>query len=324
MRKPKTTQFWTDQELHWLREHYTRPDGIKVLMGLMPHRGYNSIKGMANVNGLTRWVPYIKDREFFNHLNDLNNVIAGFFAADGCITSRDNRFVINLARKDVEHLDRIRQHLGYDGPLTHHTSKGGATVEKNGKTYVIGPAESSILQIADCPEWVVALNRHWNITPRKTNTLQPPNLTNLRHALCYISGLIDGDGWVCLNAKDESIHGKVLEISVMGTKELMEWVKWVFDQITPGQTRSAIKPTSSPNGAVYTVRGTRAYVIAKVLLSLDILRLDRKWQNARDYIVLLESDGGTSGKMARWIVACGLDATLIDRLQSSEIALPAR
>ncbi len=320
IRKPKIDQRWTPEELTILKDNYLKPDGIKIIQALLPHRGYNSIKGMANVNGLKRWIAHTKNRQFFDIPNDLNNVIAGFFAADGCITTRDDRFVICLARKDLGHLEAIRNHLEYSGPLTHRQTKGGI-YRRRGKEYIVKKSECSTLQIADCREWVTALNQYWNITPRKTNTLQPPNLTNLRHILCYLSGLIDGDGWVCLNKKADSKHGKVLEISVMGTKELMTWVKRVFDYITPGQTGGQIKPTSSPNGAVYTVRGTRAYLLAKVFLSLDILRLERKWQAAREYMALLEQTGGVTPKMQRWIGQSGFDETLINRLQTEEISL---
>lgn len=319
----KTNVPWTDAELKILKENYCKPDGIKIIQTLLPHRGYNSIKGMANVRfGLRRKPVFEKRHNFFSVPNDHNNVIAGFIAADGCIGD-SHRLTITLSSKDADHLESIRQQVGYTGRIYEYKMKERLmTPPDSVKTYIIGKTPIVTLQIGDCNQWLHDLNQIWNITPRKTHTLRPPNLTNLRHIICYLSGLIDGDGWICLNNKADSKHGKVLEISVMGTKELMTWVKRVFDFLTPGQIGGQIKPTSSPNGAVYTVRGTRAYLIAKIFLSLDILRLERKWAAAREYIALLESTGGVTPKMQRWISLSGFDSSLPNRLQTEEILLP--
>lgn len=323
-RKPKIDQDWTPEELSLLQEHYCKPDGPRLLQQLLPHRGYNSIKGMANVKGLKRRPVFTKNKLFFRQGSENSHMLSGFIAADGCITGQKyDRLNITLSIKDQDHLHAIKDLLEYSGEIYTYQPKLRTMIDKrSGKEYLIGKDPHCTLQIGQCDEWIADLKQTWNITPRKSHTLQPPNLTNLCHILCYLSGLIDGDGWVCLNKKADSKHGKVLEISVMGTKELMTWVKRVFDYITPGQTQADIKSTSSPNGAVYTVRGTRAYLLSKVFLSLDILRLERKWQAAREYGKLLEETGGFTPKMQRWIALSGFDFGLINRLQTEEIVLP--
>lgn len=322
-RKVKIDQDWKPEELVILKENYCKPDGPKIIQALLPHRGYNSIKGMANVNGLKRRPVFMKNLNFFAEPNDQNNTVSGFIAADGCITGQKyDRLNITLSEKDRDYLEKIRNLTEYSGQVyTYQPKLQTMTPVGSTKEYTIGHNKIVTLQIGQCDQWISDLKKHWNITPKKTHTLQPPNLTNLRHILCYLSGLIDGDGWVCLNTKPDAKHGKVLEISVMGTKELMTWVKKVFDYITPGQTRADIKLTESPNGAVFTIRGVRAYLLARIFLSLDILRLDRKWDAAREYISLLESTGGVTPKMQRWINESGYDPTLLARLQTEDIVI---
>lgn len=313
---------WTDEELAVLKEHWLKPDGVKIVQELLPHRHYNSIKATALNRGLKRWIQYTKDEGFFDTLNDTSNVIAGFVAADGCISEERRSFVITISAKDKDYLEKIRCHVKHSGELIEGSRPAGHIIVSRGKEYVQKETHHVTLLVSDCARWIESLQKTWNITPRKSHTLQPPNLTNLRHILCYQSGLIDGDGWVCLNKKIDSKHGKILEISVMGTQELMTWVKKTFDYITPGEDEAQVK-TNTSNNYTYSVKGMRAYVMAKVFLSLDILRLDRKWDLARNYIALLEAPGGMSPKMTTYLKKTGFDPTLINRLQTEEILLPA-
>lgn len=311
---------WTDDELAVLKEHWLKPDGVKIVQELLPHRHYNSIKAMAYNRGLVRWTQYTKDEAFFDASNDASNVIAGFVAADGCISEERRSFVITISAKDKDYLEKIRNHVKHSGALIGGSRPAGHVIVSRGKEYIQKETHHVTLLVSDCTRWIESLQKTWNITPRKSHTLQPPNLTNLRHILCYLSGLIDGDGWVCLNKKADAKHGKVLEISVMGTKELMTWVKKIFDYITPGENEAQVNNNTS-NNHTCSVKGMRAYVIAKVFLSLDILRLDRKWDLAREYITLLDQPGGMSPKMTTYLRKTGYDPTLSGRLQTEDIVI---
>lgn len=235
-------------------------------------------------------------------------MVAGFFAADGCVDDVGQRVNITLCEKDKDHLDKIRKLLEYSGPLyVGRPIQREITNKHNGKKYIIGKNQTSILVISRAQQWIKDLNDVWKITPRKTFTLEPPPLTDRRLQLCYLSGLIDGDGWITLNKTPENTYGCTLEISVMGAKELMEWTKTIFDAITPANTGNRVKSTKSKDIRCITLRGMRAYQIAKTFLALDIPRLDRKWDKAREFIRLVDSNPLTV-KMKRMIGASAPDS----------------
>ena len=164
-------------------------------------------------------------------------------------------------------------------------------------------------------KWIDDLDKIWNIRPLKTFDLKPPPIKNLKIVMSYLSGLIDGDGWICFGK--EAVPG----LSVMGTKELMTWVKQVFDYLTPGYTRSNLYATSSKNIYVYSIHGVRAYLIWKMFMALDIHRLSRKWSKFEPYHQLVLRDGFTK-RSAYSFERCQMSPTIIEDMLADKIILP--
>jgi hypothetical protein len=68
----------------------------------------------------------------------------------------------------------------------------------------------------------------WNfkITPRKSLTLEPPDLP-LSLARHFIRGVVDGDGSVYRDRLQR------LNLSVRGTANILRWIKEMADQVCP-------------------------------------------------------------------------------------------
>lgn len=283
-------KFWTPEEREILKQNYTKVKSLKELLPLFPDREYDGIRSMANVMGLFRTVPHTKDKTFFNIPNILNCSIAGFIAADGCITENKKikRLAIGLAIKDEDYLLKIKDLLKYSGPLTYQTyNYHFDNKTKNGIVVYDGTAKRCDLQICDCKDFVENLQKYWNIAPRKTLTLMPPNLSDTKLMMAFISGLIDGDGWIY---KDKELYN----IGIMGTLELMTWVKNTFDYLVPLGSNCQLTHESNKNTYSYKVSGVKVYWLAKIFLSLDIIRMHRKWNLLKEYIDKVEKGDLTS------------------------------
>jgi hypothetical protein len=85
-------------------------------------------------------------------------------------------------------------------------------------------------------------------------------------------------------------------IALMGTKSLMSWVKEFYDTLIPFSDKSQLKILGEKDSFEYKIIGAKAYWLGKLFLSLDIPRLNRKWDILRQYIKDID-EGKTSKRM---------------------------
>lgn len=273
---------WSEAEVKLLQDNYAKVDSVSDMLPLLPGRTYWAIRSKAETMSLINKFLPTQDNTFFNEPNEINSAIAGFIAADGCV-SDGGRLTINLGRKDRGHLETIIRLTKYEGNIYDYESKFSVAIVDGQPKRVAGQTFTSSVQI-QAPIWVDNLKTHWNIVPRKTFLMVAPNISDNRLSLAYISGLIDGDGWVGVSTSYSYMIG------VMGTHALMTWIKSVFDTIIPEGKPTNLKSVSEKDSYEYKVTGTKAYWLAKLLLSLDIPRLDRKWDKMREFIRFIETE----------------------------------
>lgn len=303
---------WSEKDYEILREFYPRKDGKTQMATLMPYRTYYAIRSKAQDLGIKRRPRKTKNLDFFSEPNEFNCAVAGFIAADGCI-SDTGKLTINLSEKDLHHLEKIKSILGYDGGIYRYKPK--VTWIKNyknpDKPLVRCDSKGGRALQIQCPQWKTDLEKHWNITPRKTLTLLPPNLTGNRLKMSYISGEIDGDGWIYSYVEKGPKPRTTYSLAVMGTRELMEWIKATLDALVPNSSFSNLKPEGkSGNSFSYKITGAKAYWVSKMMLSLDVLRLDRKWDMMRELIRGIEQDVVPAKIRFRLIQMCPSEETL--------------
>lgn len=233
------------------------------IMSRLPGFSYNSIKNRAAVLDLQGNRPlvlsdarrgkgkkYQLNETFFDEVGLLQSYWAGFIAADGCVSYKRNRLAIRLHVKDAEHLEKFREAVGYTGP-THKVAARGTS----------GP--QVLLQCHSVHKWLANLREFYNITPRKSLTLKSPDLDE-KNAMAYIIGYIDGDG--CVSKKS---------VQLIGTKEVLTWIKGWFDYWAPIKRMANVRPFK--NYSLYSVGGKRAMSLLLTMLSVAVPRLERKW-----------------------------------------------
>lgn len=206
---------------------------------------------------------YTFNDNFFNTPTVQNSYWAGFIAADGCITK--DSITIGLAAKDIEILETFKNQIQYTGPIKYYKAQQCYDCVK--------------LNIRKIP-YTTYLYEHWNIIPRKSLTLQPPNLTDLEHIYAYIIGYIDGDGCITLN---HNRRYPQFSLGVVGTKAIVEWVHSYLSKLYPPTYRGEVKihkhKTAKCYNVVYT--GKRAVNIYYNLQQQANIpwKLQRKWSS---------------------------------------------
>lgn len=209
-----------------------------------------------------------KNENFFSKPSVLNSYWAGFIAADGCITDK-TRLYIGLNLIDICILKRFLKDVEYPEIIITRKTVRNNTI-----------CEHCQINIRS-KQWILDLNKHWNITPRKSLTLQPPNLTELEHKLAYIIGYIDGDGHI-------SYKDNYFRIHICGNYDIILYIANILfsleDIIKYKKPLSVLKKNNSD---CYYIQCThrRAKEILKQLYKYKTpFRLQRKWKHVNKYL----------------------------------------
>lgn len=247
---------WTEAERDILYAHFGQLTYQQI--GELLGRPWTSVRHQASAQGLTQGSDlgrkFSTDLTFFAKPTPLNSYWAGFIAADGCV--RGNRLEIGLAAKDADHLARFASDTGYTGSLRH--AGGRCTI-----------------QIC-CRSYVDDLARNFNVTPRKSLTLAPPNIKTGAEVRAFITGVIDGDGSITENRYGKYIRQR---ITIYGTAEMLEWIRYHFDQWSPPGARqpSNVRRVRGNRLHAYSITAGRAVAVGSALREVDVPRLARKW-----------------------------------------------
>lgn len=208
--------------------------------------------------------------DFFNNPNILNCYWAGFIAADGCIEGRSNNVLyIGLSSKDKHHLELFKTNICFTGLILN------SVIKREEKTFYSSSIRFTSSKITN------DLNTNFNITPKKSLTLLPPNITDERLIDAFICGYIDGDGSISLYKNHIRNIQDSLSISMLGTYEMLTWIKNRFTSILGKECGCISKKDkdNDKNTYSYTV-GTSKNVreIFKHFYNIDVPKLERKWK----------------------------------------------
>lgn len=208
-------------------------------------------------------VLYGVNESFFEVPNLLNCYYAGFFAADGNIAKDKRHCTITLSSKDRCWLEVFKQNIEFDGPIRDFIMKGKY------------PSSSIVINSKKIAH---DLEVNFNITPAKSLTLIPPNISDESLIDAFICGYIDGDGSIGLssnNGKQES-----LKISILGTFEMMLWIKQRINVVV-GKEFGSIVHKKTHSGKVFTLsfgdKNGRTLFLS--YYDIKVPKLERKWCN---------------------------------------------
>lgn len=206
---------------------------------------------------------YKANDDFFENKNSLECCYwAGFIAADGCVEShKKNRLRIKIKDKDLDHLKKFQNSVGYNGKL--HVT------HKNSNKYVC---------IEIYSKKIVEDLGFFNITIRKTLTLKPPPL-NGEQALAFLIGYIDGDG--CISIEKLKNRNPRLRLSIVGTYGIICWIKSIFDNIVSFSTNA--NPRKVGKVFQYSIASKKALYVLSKLQEINVPKLSRKWNKINQY-----------------------------------------
>lgn len=261
-------RIWTTDEDNYIKENYTKMTykDLGIVVGAC---SYSVMKRVRELDLPRQKAPKASvNKKFFSEISNERAYWAGFIAADGCLYERYKQVSFELQLKDYVQLLKFAQSTGYTGKVS--------AVNRKGKGW------SAQMYIAGVEQWFRDLGNIYNIYPRKSLTLVPPNLVCQEHILSYIKGYIDGDGCV---GKYKATHQDRWDwlIRIDGTYEVLSYIKDQFDSLLPGGGKVAsVNGVKRAKHFLYAVRGTRAEKLLSLLLSINTPCLDRKWNKFRE------------------------------------------
>ncbi len=244
---------WTKDEDSLLIDNYgkMRPEDMFSIIG----RNRNAIYARAQKLGLksNQSRIYFCNDDFFGTINNSSAYFAGLLAADGNVCN--DRFRIELSDKEL--VLSLKETIGYSGEIYKKNRNGFKTL------YGIGITSK---------QCVLDLDKYWNITPRKSLTLQPPTGLTEEQELAYIIGYIDGDGSIYINNRNQ------LYFMCCGSHPVIEWMSQKFNrkmrQNGKTDTNFRIEAKCGP-----------ALEILKELYKVDTpIKLSRKWNKVKEMI----------------------------------------
>lgn len=220
--------------------------------------GLNSEKGKHKNSRKLR--VYGVNDDYFNKYTNESCYYAGFIAADGNIgTHNDTILTINLQKRDIKWLEDFKDAIGFEGKIAWGLTRG---------IYPFCVIKLTSQKICK------TLEEKFNITPRKSLTLRPPEkLDNKNHIDSFIKGYIDGDGTIGLY---KSKKQEALSMGVMGTKLFILWIKSRFEEILNKKIKNFRKDR---NIYVLQVTDKNARVLFQHFYNIGTPYLSRKWKD---------------------------------------------
>ena len=154
-----------------------------------------------------------KNEDYFDTESPNMAWLLGFLASDGSIGLKDNTIKIGLSKKDREILERIKEELSIENKINDYTTANGF----------------------DCSELRWTCQKHknslakYNITPKKTFTLQPPYSLDKKYWIDYIRGYFDGDGSINLIKNSNGRGNGNLRWQVGSAEPII--LQWIVDYL---------------------------------------------------------------------------------------------
>ncbi len=260
---------WTKHEIETLTTFY-HLRMTKELVDLLPGRTLDSIFQKARslnlkANRKRTRKQYRVNYGYFSVPDLENSYWAGFIAADGNVRDSKDSIRIKLSGSDSQHLEAFKRYCGSTSPVRDSYN---------------GLKKYASLEIHGVPQWRDDLRKNFNITPRKSLTLQPPNHLSLKQSLAFIAGYIDGDG--CIFKEQPPTGHLRLGVQITGTYEILCWIKALFDKIAPSEYQASVRCV----GRVYSYKivGKKAELILEALLQIATPKLERKWAKVSTFL----------------------------------------
>jgi hypothetical protein len=239
-----------------------------IVYKYIPHRFKT---GKSPFSSSDERLHQINDNSFENYSLE-SCYWAGFLASDGNINKTRKVITLFLQEQDLSVIEKFKKYLGFSGKICETNYK----YEYKGLTSI----KKSFGIVFTSKKIAFDLEKNFNITPKKSLTLEPPELTKKQFIDAFIIGYIDGDGSIILN---KSKKQKAINLSMLGTLKIVTWIQNRFREIL-GEEINCIykkKKQHEKNTFVLTLSDIRARKIFSHFYSIPVPKLERKWSEEK-------------------------------------------
>lgn len=217
----------------------------------------NQLKRLIAKNGWGIRKTYTVNHNCFSVPTPESAYWAGFLAADGNV-DEEYRVRLMLHASDLRHLEKFQAFTCSNHKISINTTKyNRASLEFKSE------------------QMVKDLEYFWNITPRKSKTLQAPNVTDPALLNHFLRGYFDGDGTIGETFSNKnSITASVFVGFVSGSEDMTVWLQDMISErgatysTSYFETKSQIKLNTNQGEILLNQLYTN---------STEATRLDRKY-----------------------------------------------
>lgn len=260
-----------------VQEYVNTPERVRSIAGISKKYGINkkTLKKYLDLNGIeiNRSFGKVFNEHVFNVIDTEEKAYwLGFMYADGYIMAKTNTVGLTLSKKDLEHLLKFKQFMGWPGEISiSQTHQFGTKDCHNTNGDILYVAR---LMMTSKYLWN-DLNNH-GCTPNKSLTLTFPeeSMFKTKDLICpFIRGYFDGDGTLGLYPHSKTNPNLEESLMFIGTKSFLEGVQKYL-----GINGFLMQKSNCSNQTYRLGYSTKkAYEVAKKLYENSTIHLDRKY-----------------------------------------------
>jgi hypothetical protein len=207
---------------------------------------------------------YSLNQDYFKSWSNEMAYLLGFFCADGHLATHKNSFIIQIHKKDQYILENFMKFMNYGGRIYDYE-----------KTSTVSLHITSKVITKDLMDF--GLTRHKSQELRWIEQIPEEYISH------FIRGYFDGDGHVGLT-QAHNPNDKKLRISIVGTQNFLERIKFEFEKITK-TSNGHLRDEETYFTLFYTGTNiTRSFLDWIYKDSTEETRLKRKYDIYSNYI----------------------------------------
>ena len=205
---------------------------------------------------------FLVDDNYFKNQSSNMAYILGFWAADGNVSSTENRLDLELASVDIDILEKIRAEIKSERPIKSYRCENGYT--KNKLLFWSSKIKSDFIK--------------YGIVPNKTYSkdFSMPYELDKKYWIDYIRGFFDGDGSITKNQYSIAFHLNSVNYSFLETIKI--FLKEYYN-ITTNISTTGMKNRNIPMYRLYCYSDEvkKIFDILYTPNSLFLIRKHEKW-----------------------------------------------
>lgn len=276
-----SSYYWTPEEDTLLKTLCAQ--GLSYVK-MSPHLGNRSKPAIARrayligVKSAAKNEPkYNFDRAYFDTLTPESCYWAGIMQTDGHVNQHRGSMLLQwgCASRDRHHIELFKTATKAEQPIKDILKKCQLSTSDTEKGH---PFSYIVFQSAK--PWTDALERHYGITINKTLRSKMPNIPTTLLKLCFMRGMMDGDGFVTVGTQNKSAT-----LGICGAnREVIQWFKEVVDSLKLPTLATRSVNLMQPEGEscyYYRVNGLTASILFELFRRLPAPGLARKWEDPR-------------------------------------------